>query len=64
MSDTFPSAPRDPAFVATVVGVLSVAALFVYAATSAALTTATVGFVLLVVLLPPTVAYALARRLF
>ena len=64
MSDPFPADPRDPAFVAAVAGVLAVAALFVYAATAPALTTATVGFVLLAVLLPVTVAHELARRLF
>lgn len=64
MSDRLPASPRDPRLVATVAGVLSVAALYVYAATTDVLTTATVSFVLLSVLLPTTAAYWLARRLF
>jgi hypothetical protein len=63
VSDRFPD-PEDPRFVATVTGVLSTAALYVYAATAGAVTTATVSFVLLAVLLPTTAAHWLARRLF
>lgn len=64
VTDEFPTDPRDPRFVAAVAGVLSVGALYAYAATTDVLTTGTISFVLLAVLLPTTVAYWLARALF
>lgn len=64
VTDRFPADPQDPRFVAAVAGVLATAALYVYAATTDVLTTGTVSFVLLAVLLPTTAAYWLARRLF
>ncbi|WP_276260058.1 hypothetical protein [Haloglomus litoreum] len=64
MADRFPADPRDPEFVAVVAGVLAVAALYVYAATTGVPTPATVTFVLLAVTLPMTIAYWLARTLF
>lgn len=60
----FPGDPRSPRFVAAVAGVLSVVALYGYAATTAVLTTGTVSFVLLAVLLPTATAYWLARLVF
>jgi hypothetical protein len=64
VSTQLPVDPRSPRFVATVVGVLSVVALYGYAATTAVLTTGTVSFVLLAVLLPTVTAYWLARLVF
>lgn len=64
VTDRFPADPQDPRFVAAVAGVLATAALYAYAATADVLTTGTVSFVLLAVLLPTTAAYWLARRLF
>lgn len=64
MTDRFPMDPRDPWFVAAVAGVLATAALYAYAATTDTLTTGTVSFVLLAVLLLATTAHWLARRLF
>jgi len=63
MADEFPSDFRDPQFVAAIAGVLATGALYVYAATTDVLSTGTVSFVLLAVLLPTAVAYWLARLL-
>jgi hypothetical protein len=63
MSDGFPSSWTDPTYVSTVVMVLAVGALFFYAAlTPGEPAPETVGFVVLWVSLPATVAYELARR--
>jgi hypothetical protein len=64
MSDPgFPTTWTDPEYVATVVAVLATGALVFYAALSpGAPTPETVGFVLLWISLPATVAYELARR--
>lgn len=64
MTDRFPTDPQEPRFVAAVAGVLATAAMYAYAATTTVLTTGTVSFVLLAVLIPTTAAYWLARRLF
>ena len=59
----FPSSWTDPAYVATVVMVLATGALFFYAAlTPGDPAPETVGFVVLWVSAPATVAYELARR--
>ncbi|WP_435153437.1 hypothetical protein [Haladaptatus sp. DFWS20] len=53
----------DPDYVATVVGVLAVGALYVYSAsTGTGPTTDEITLVLLAVSLPMTVAYQIARR--
>jgi hypothetical protein len=53
----------DPDYVATVVGVLATGALFFYGALAdSAPAVETIGFVLLWVLVPTTVAHELARR--
>ncbi len=60
-----PSSWTDPRYVSTVVGVLATGGLVFYAAsTSSGLTVQGVGFVLLWVTLPATLAGELARRLF
>jgi hypothetical protein len=64
MADEFWVDPRDPAFLATVVGSVSTVALYGYALLTDVLTMATVSFVLLVVALPTATAYLLARALF
>ncbi|MFB6082793.1 MAG: hypothetical protein ABEJ94_00940 [Halorientalis sp.] len=62
-ADGFPSSWTDPEYVAAVVLVLAAGTLFFYAAlTPGDPTPETVGFVLLWVSLPATVAYELARR--
>ncbi|WP_299270290.1 hypothetical protein [Halorientalis sp.] len=59
----FPSSWTEPAYVATVVGVLATGALVFYAATTPGEPTpGTVGFVLLSVTGPATLAHELARR--
>jgi hypothetical protein len=61
-SDTAPSF-RDPQYVATVAGVLATGALIFYAALVDGPPTAeTVGFVVLALTVPTTLAYELARR--
>jgi hypothetical protein len=62
-TDEFPSSWTDPAYVATVVGVLATGALAVYAAvTPGDPSPETVGFVLLAVTGPAALAHELARR--
>ena len=62
-SDGFPASWRDPGYVSAVVGVLAVGALFFYGAlVESAPAPETIGFVLLWVLVPVTVAHELARR--
>lgn len=62
-SDEFPSSWRDPDYVAAVVGVLAVGVLAFYSAfVPSAPPIGTVGFVLLWVFAPMTVAYEAARR--
>ena len=64
MNSEFPGSPRDPAFVALVVGLLPVGALIFYTAlTPATPGPGTVAEVVVVLTLPAGVAYALARRL-
>jgi hypothetical protein len=59
----FPSSWGDPRYITAIVGVLAVAALYVYSAlTQSGPTIGEITFVLLVVLLPTTVAYEVARR--
>jgi hypothetical protein len=61
-ADTPPSW-RDPAYVATVVGVVATGALFFYGAlVDSAPPPETIGFVLAWVLLPATGAHEVARR--
>lgn len=64
MSSTeFPSSWSDPRYVATVVGVLAIGALVFYSAlTQSGPTVDEVVFVVLVITLPSTIAYELARR--
>lgn len=58
-----PPSWRDPEYVATVVGVVATGALFFYSAlVESAPPPETIGFVLLWVLVPTTVAHELARR--
>ncbi len=53
----------DPDYVATVVGVLAIGALYVYSAsTGTGPTTDEISLVLLSVTLPMTIAYQIARR--
>ena len=60
----FPSSWSDPQYVTAIVGVLAVAALYVYSAlTQSGPTIGEITFVLLVVLLPTTIAHEIARRL-
>ena len=62
-SDTSGTSWTDPAYVATVVGVLATGALVFYVSlTDAGPTVEEVLFVLLWVLVPITVAYEVARR--
>jgi hypothetical protein len=62
-SDTSGASWTDPAYVATVVGVLATAALAFYASlTDAGPTVGEVLFTLLWVFVPVTVAYEVARR--
>ena len=62
-SNDFPSSWSDPRYVATVVGVLAIGALVFYSAlTSSGLTVEEVVFVGLVITLPTTIAYEIARR--
>lgn len=59
----FPNSWRDPDFVAAIVGVVAVGALFFYGAYADGGPAAeTIGLVLLWVLLPAIVAHELARR--
>jgi len=63
MSTEFPSSWTDPDYVATVVGVLALGALVFYSAlTPTGPTVDEVVFVVLVITLPMTVAYEIARR--
>ncbi|SDE76630.1 hypothetical protein [Halorientalis regularis] len=63
MSGEFPSSWTDPTYVSTVVMVLAAGALLFYAAlTPGNPAPETVGFVLLWISAPATVAYELARR--
>jgi len=58
-----PPSWRDPDYVATVVGVLATGALFFYSALAdSAPPPDTIGFVLMWVLGPTTIAHELARR--
>ncbi|RXK49264.1 hypothetical protein [Halorientalis pallida] len=60
----FPSSWTDPSYVATIVMVLATGSLFFYAALRPGEPSPeTVGFVVLWVSAPATVAYELARRL-
>lgn len=62
-TDTFPTSPTEPRFVAAVVGILSVFAVAVYLETAGAGPSAeTFTAVLLAVLLPVAAAYELASR--
>lgn len=62
-SNDFPSSWSDPRYVATVVGVLALGALVFYSAlTSSGLNVDEVIFVGLVIILPTTIAYEIARR--
>lgn len=63
MSTDSPPSWRDPDYVATVVGVLATGALFFYGAlVESAPPPETIGFVLLWVFVPVTLARELARR--
>jgi hypothetical protein len=58
-----PPSWRNPEYIATVVGVFATGALFFYGAlVESAPSSETIGFVLMWVLVPVTVAYELARR--
>lgn len=64
MSSTdFPSSWSDPRYVATVVSILAIGALVFYSSmTSSGLTVEEVVFVGVVISLPTTIAYEIARR--
>jgi hypothetical protein len=63
MASRFPASPRDPDFVAAVVGVLATGALLWYAAlVETAPSPETVALVLCWTLLPAGLAHELARR--
>jgi hypothetical protein len=62
-SGDVPTSWTDPDYVATVVGVLAMGVLIFYSALSdSGLTTSEVGFVVLAIALPATVAREIARR--
>ena len=62
-ADDFPSSWRDPQYISTVVGVIAVGSLFFYSAfVESAPSPETIGFILLWVLIPTTIAYEVARR--